>query len=102
MAFAVSLAARPPLFPFGLESRGRKVRLMLRTGQLLPPLRLLTLRFDAGRFPPTPVVCYPAPWRLPGPDLHRLANITFGRVRPGLFNTSFHASHTLWAHTPPT
>lgn len=26
--------------------------------------------FDAGRFPPAPPACYPAPWRLPGPDLH--------------------------------
>ena len=33
----------------------------------------LTLRFDAGRFPPTPAACYRAPWRLPGPDSHRQA-----------------------------
>jgi hypothetical protein len=38
------------------------------------PKGLLTLRFDAERFPPTPAACYGAPWRLPRPDLHRLAN----------------------------
>jgi hypothetical protein len=27
----------------------------------------------AGRFPPTPPVCYRASWRLPGPDSHRQA-----------------------------
>jgi len=48
----------------------------------------VTLRFDAERFPSTPVACYTAPWHLPWPDLHRLANITFGRVRYALF-TSF-------------
>src|SRR3954468_5819508 len=38
-----------------------------------PPQGLLTLRFAAGRFPPTTAACYRAPWRLPGPDSHRLA-----------------------------
>ena len=47
---------------------------MLRAGQSLPPKGLLTLRFDAGRLPPTPAACYRAPWRLPGPDSHRLAD----------------------------
>ena len=42
---------------------------MLRTGRLLPPKRLSTMRFDAGRFPPAPAVCYRAPWRLPGTGL---------------------------------
>ncbi len=46
---------------------------MLRTAQSLPHHGLLTLHFDAGRFPPTPAACYRAPWRLPGPDFHRLA-----------------------------
>ena len=50
---------------------------MLRTGRLLPPPWLSTLRFDAGRFPPTPAACYRAPWRLPGPDSHRLATASF-------------------------
>jgi hypothetical protein len=31
----------------------------------------LTLRFDAGRFRPTPAACYQASWQLPGPDSHR-------------------------------
>jgi hypothetical protein len=47
---------------------------MLRAGRLLPPQGLSTPRFDAGRFPPTPAACYQAPWRLPGPDFHRLAD----------------------------
>ena len=46
---------------------------MLRTARLLPPQGLLTLRFDAGRFPPTPAACYRASWQLPGRDLHPLA-----------------------------
>jgi hypothetical protein len=50
---------------------------MLRTAQLLPLKGLLTLHFDAGRFPPTPAACYRAPWRLPGPDSHRLAMTSF-------------------------
>jgi len=39
---------------------------VLRTGRSLPPQGLSTLGFDAGRFPPTPPACYPAPWRLSG------------------------------------
>jgi hypothetical protein len=46
---------------------------MLRTGQSPPPTGLLTLRFDARRFPPTPAACYRASWQLPGPDSHRQA-----------------------------
>ena len=56
---------------------------MLRPGQLLPPKGPLTLGFDAGRFPPTPPVCYRASWQLPGPDLHRLAS------------TSLHVGHVI-------
>jgi len=56
---------------------------MLRTAQLLPPTGLLTLRFNAGRFPPTLAACYRASWQLPGPDSHRLATTSFkDRVRP--------------------
>ena len=47
---------------------------MLRAGQSLPPKGLSTLRFNAGRFPPTPAACYRASWQLPGPDSHRLAD----------------------------
>lgn len=72
-AFAVISAARLPLVPFGLASRGCKIRLMLRAGQSLPPKGLSTLGSDAGRFPPTPPTCYRASWQLPGPDSHRLA-----------------------------
>lgn len=63
---------------------------MLRTGRSLPPMRLSTLRFDARRFHPTPAVCYRAPWRLPGPDFHRLADASL-RLRDHLpiLTTSF-------------
>jgi hypothetical protein len=39
---------------------------MLRTAQSLPLEGLLTLGFDAGRFPPTPPACYRAASLLPG------------------------------------
>jgi hypothetical protein len=54
---------------------------MLRTGRLLPPPWLSTLRFDAGRFPPTPAACYRASWQLPGPDSHRLADASLRTPR---------------------
>jgi hypothetical protein len=57
-------------------SRDGRIRFTLRTDQFLPPTGLLTFRFDARRFPLTPGTCYRAPWRLPGPDSHRLANIS--------------------------
>ncbi len=53
---------------------------MLRAGQSLPPKGLSTLRFDAGRFPPTPAACYRASWQLPGPDSHRLADTSLRAV----------------------
>ena len=41
---------------------------------IAPPLTgLLTLGFNAGRFPPTLPACYRASWQLPGPDSHRQA-----------------------------
>lgn len=72
VAFAVNLAARLPLVPCGLASRGCRIRFMLRAGRLLPPKGLLTLRFDPGRFPPVPATCYRASWQLPGLDFHQL------------------------------
>jgi hypothetical protein len=61
----------PPYPLTGLASRGGRIHVTLRPGPSLPPKGLSTLGFDAGRFPPTPPACYPAPWHLPGPDLHR-------------------------------
>jgi hypothetical protein len=75
MAFAVISAARHPLVPLSrLASRGCKIRVMLRAGWLLPLAGLSTLRFAAGRFPPTSAACYRASWQLPGPDSHRQAD----------------------------
>ena len=42
-----------------------------------PPEGLLTLGFDPARFQTEPPACYRAPWRLPGPDSHRLATTSF-------------------------
>jgi hypothetical protein len=50
---------------------------MLRTARSLPLEGLSTLGFDPTRFQIEPPVCYRAPWRLPGPDLHRLAATSF-------------------------
>jgi hypothetical protein len=61
----------------GLGSRGCRIRLMLRAGQLLPPKGLSKLGFDAGRVLPTPPAGYRATWQLPGPDSHRLADTSF-------------------------
>ena len=63
MAFALRIRARHLLVPArrrGLSRRGR-LRLMLRTGKLLPrPAGLLTLGFDPTRFPAEPPACYRA------------------------------------------
>jgi hypothetical protein len=78
MAFALRDGARLSLSPLTrARSRRGRLRLTLRTARSLPLEGLLTLRFDAGRFPPTPAACYRAPWRLPGPDSHRLATTSF-------------------------
>ncbi len=69
--------ARLPLVP-----RNRRAKLTGRQDSLhatdrtarTPPTGRLTLGSDAGRFPPTPPACYPAPWHLPGPDSHRQAD----------------------------
>ena len=50
---------------------------MLRTAQLLPLTRAFDTALRRRAFPPTPAVCYRAPWRLPGPDSHRLATTSF-------------------------
>ena len=64
----------PPCPLAGLASRGGRIHFNVTDRPVAPPTGLLTLGFDAGRFPPTPPACYPAPWRLPGPDFHRLAD----------------------------
>jgi hypothetical protein len=87
---------------------------MLRTAQSLPRTGLSTLRFDTGRFPPTPAACYRAPWRLPGPDSHRQATTSLRRsatpygVTSRLLGArkvraSHSRSHTTHSnHRPPT
>jgi hypothetical protein len=62
MAFAVRFAARLSLCDFTT----RQASLHATDRPVAPPIGLLTLGFDAGRFPPTPPVCYRASWQLPG------------------------------------
>jgi hypothetical protein len=49
---------------------------MLRTADLLPPTRLLTLGSDPTRFQTEPPACYRASWQLPGRDSHPLATMS--------------------------
>jgi hypothetical protein len=72
---------------------------MLRTGRLLPPSWLSTLRFDAGRFPPTPAACYRASWQLPGPDSHRLADASLRThaITPRASPSPPRIARALWA-----
>src|SRR5438874_828878 len=78
MAFAVEVHARLPLGPAltGFHLRRRRLRLMLRTGQLPPPQRdvVAPLRHRALTRHRKPR--YQGPWRLPGPDSHRLAALS--------------------------
>src|SRR4051812_25997321 len=72
---------------------------MLRTAQSLPLQGLLTLGFDAGRFPPTPPACYRASWQLPGPDSHRQATTSF-TTTDHLFTMTSHllVARKIWAN----
>ena len=72
---------------------------MLRTGQSpapprggLPPLRprALTRRREC---------CYRGPWRLPGPDSHRLAAVSLRSATPSTSLLSRRPSY--WTHIPP-
>ncbi len=74
MAFAECRPARLPPVPRGLWLTGRQDSHRATDRSLAAPAGALTLGFDAGRFPPTPPACYPAPWCLPGPDFHRQAD----------------------------
>jgi hypothetical protein len=69
MAFTVN---RPARLSLDVYRRGR-LRITLRTAQLLPPTGLSTLGFDPARFQTKPPACYRASWQLPGPDSHRQA-----------------------------
>lgn len=70
-----------------------------------PPGGLATLRFGAERFHSTPAACYRAPWRLPGPDFHRLADASLcswlGHVMRGSSSLlpSVPPGHAVWPET---
>jgi hypothetical protein len=68
---------------------------MLRAARLLPQLGLATLRFSPRRFPLALGACYRAPWRLPGPDLHRLVNTSLHEIAYPRGITSFKTSRSL-------
>jgi hypothetical protein len=53
-----------------------------------PPERLSTLGFDSARYQTEPPTCYRAPWRLPGPDSHRLATTSFQSGHVSSIDTS--------------
>jgi hypothetical protein len=75
--------------PSGVAITRRRDSLHATDQSVAPPTGLLTRRFDARRFPRTPAVCYRAPWRLPGPDFHRLVIIS---LRKRIY------ARPLWAH----
>ncbi len=52
----------------------------------------MTLRFSSRRFPLALGACYRAPWRLPGPDSHRLANTSLHEIASSLTTTSSHGA----------
>jgi len=97
MAFTLKDGARLSLIPLPqAHSRRGRLRFMLRTARSLPLEGLLTLGFDPVRFQTEPPACYRAPWRLPGPDLHRLATTSFGSSQ-----VTFTSSSPLdpWVHS---
>ena len=61
---------------------------MLRTAELPPPTRLLTLGSDPTRFQTEPPACYRASWQLPGRDSHPLATMSLCWIRPSTSTTS--------------
>ena len=74
MAFALRDGARLSLLPLTAGTfTARAAWLMLRTAQSLPPNGAFDAGLRPGPFPARPPACYRAPWRLPGPDFHRLA-----------------------------
>jgi hypothetical protein len=77
----------------GDSLRRRRLRLMLRTGQLhrAPPRRRGLARRRGPR--------YRGPWRLPGPDSHRLAAVSLRSATPSTSLLPRHPSY--WTHIPP-
>jgi hypothetical protein len=71
----------------------RQVSLHATDRPFAPPKGLSTLGFDRNRFQSQPPVCYRAPWRLPGPDSHRLATTSFGWLM-----SSHLTPPALWTH----
>src|SRR3954454_20656775 len=94
MAFALRDGARLSLIPLSrAHSRRGRLRFTVPTARSLPLQGLLTLGFDPARFQTEPPACYRAPWRLPGPDSHRLATTSF-RLKSGHSNPSQVAGRT--------
>ena len=92
--------ARLSLGPCGLTSRRCRVHFMLRTtGVHSFPRRIL--RFSTLGRPRALGACYVALWRLPRPDLHRLADGDLSRhTRPGLGSGTGRDSALAWAFVP--
>ena len=79
MAFALKDGARLSLSPLSRATfTARQASLDATDRSVAPPFTgLLTLGFDPARFQTEPPACYRASWRLPVPDLHRLATTSF-------------------------
>jgi hypothetical protein len=76
MAFALMEGARHSLIPTRRRATLTTPQASLHATHRIiasPLTGLLTLGFNAGRFPPTLPACYRASWQLPGPDSHRQA-----------------------------
>src|SRR5215216_7805419 len=102
MAFATGIQARLPLGPLArgflttlqasLHAADRPVARPVSRGGLPPPRpRALARRREC---------CYRGPWRLPGPDSHRLAAVSLSLgyvVAPSLRS---HRRPSCWTHIP--
>src|SRR6266571_1294060 len=76
VAFALMEGARHSLIPARRRAKFTTPQASLHATDriIAPPITgLMTLGFNAGRFPPTLPACYRASWQLPGPDSHRQA-----------------------------
>ena len=93
VAFALMEGARHSLIPTQRQAILTTPQASLHATDriIAPPLTgLLTLGFNAGRFPPTLPACYRASWQLPGPDSHRQATTNL-RTQGSATNTSTHS-----------
>ena len=79
-----------PLVPLrGLPYRRGRLHVMLRTGELLDPLKGLCHGASPVGSRLAAAVCYRAAWSLPGPDSHWLVDVILHEITSSLQSTSF-------------